>query len=123
MDKTTADRIDELLRERGITGAKMCTDLGLSRSFMTELRKGRIKNIGSERAARIAQYLGVSMEYLTGYGPRCRLDDPVERELEGYLEDLRRHPEKRMLFSVTKNATKEQIEAIVHMIEELRSTK
>ena len=72
MDKTTADRIDELLRERGITGAKMCTDLGLSRSFMTELRKGRIKNIGSERAARIAQYLGVSMEYLTGYGPRCR---------------------------------------------------
>lgn len=118
----TAERIDTLLRERGITGARMCTDLGLSRSFMTELRKGRIRNIGAETAARIADYLGVSTDYLLGRDGG-RFDDPVERELAGYLEDMRAHPEKRMLFSVTKGATKEQIEAIVHMIEELRSSK
>lgn len=47
----------------------------------------------------------------------------MERELAGYLEELRARPDKRMLFSVTKNATKEQIEAIVHMIEELQASK
>lgn len=123
MANDTAERIDALLRSRGITGAKMCADLGISRSFMTELRKGRIKNIGSSNATRIADYLGVSVGYLLGQDDKTDFDDPVERELAEYLEDMRIHPEKRMLFSVTKGATKEQIEAIVHMIEELRSGK
>ena len=34
-------KIDELLAQKGISGAKMSADLGMSRSFMTELRKGR----------------------------------------------------------------------------------
>ena len=37
--------IDRLLKERGISGVKMSDDLGMSRSFMTELRKGRAKSI------------------------------------------------------------------------------
>ena len=120
---TTAERIDELLRARGVSGAKMCTDLGLSRSFLTEVRKGRIKSIGTEHASKIADYLGVSVDYLLGRGEARSYDDPLERELAGYLEELRLRPEKRMLFSVTKNATREQVEAIVHMIEELRSSR
>ena len=86
------ERIEALLRERGISGSRMSADLGMSRSFMTELRKGRAKGVSAENAARIAEY----------------------------LEELRSRPEKRMLFSVTKNATKAQIEAIVRMIEEMQ---
>ena len=41
------ERIEALLRERGISGSKLSADLGMSRSFMTELRKGRAK--GRER--------------------------------------------------------------------------
>ena len=41
-----------------------------------------------------------------------------DAELAEYLEELKNRPDKRMLFSVTKNATKAQIEAIVRMIEE-----
>lgn len=121
--ETMVERIDELLRERGISGSKMSADLGMSRSFMTELRKGRAKGVSAETAARIAEYLGVSVEYLLGRDDGGRYSDPVERELAGYLEDMRNRPEKRMLFSVTKNATREQIEAIVHMIEELQASK
>ena len=40
--------------------------------------------------------------------------------LAEYLEELKNRPDKRMLFSVTKNATKAQIEAIVRMIEEMQ---
>lgn len=58
--------IDELLQERGISGAKMSSDLGMSRSFMTELRKGRAKSIKTETARKIADYFGVSTDYLLG---------------------------------------------------------
>ena len=44
-----------------------------------------------------------------------------DAELTGYLEELRDRPELRMLFSVTKNATKEDVEAAVRIIEALRS--
>lgn len=58
--------IDELLAERGISGSKMCADLGMSRSFMTELRKDRIKSLRTETAQKIADYLGVSVSRLLG---------------------------------------------------------
>ena len=113
------ERIETLLRERGISGARMSAELGMSRSFMTELRKGRAKGVSAETAARIADYLGVTTDYLLG-----KAEDPGpvngDEELTEYLEELRSRPEKRMLFSVTKNATKAQIEAIVRMIEEMQ---
>lgn len=123
MAGTFVERVDELLRERGITGSRMSDDLGMSRSFMTELRKGRAKGVSIDTAGRIADYLGVSVDYLLGRDSGGKLNDPVERELNLYLDEMRRRPEKRMLFSVTKDATKEQIEAIVHMIEELQQSK
>ena len=57
-------KIDELLTQKGISGAKMSADLGMSRSFMTELRKGRAKSIKLDTAQKIADYLQVSLEYL-----------------------------------------------------------
>lgn len=41
----------------------------------------------------------------------------IESDLAQYLDILKNRPEMRMLFDVSKNATKEQIEAIVHFIE------
>lgn len=60
-------KIDELLAQKGISGAKMSADLGMSRSFMTELRKGRAKSVKIETAQKIADYFGVSLgELLDG---------------------------------------------------------
>ena len=53
---TLYERIDELCRKKGITGGKMCNDLGISRSTMTELRKGRTKTLKLEKASKIAKY-------------------------------------------------------------------
>lgn len=58
--------IDNLCKQKGITGYKMCSDLGLSKSMMTELRKGRAKSLKVETASKIAKYFDVSVEYLLG---------------------------------------------------------
>ena len=74
--------------------------------------------MSAENAACKAEYLGVSTDYRLGNAER---EEPeVDAELAEYLEELKNRPDKRMLFSVTKNATKAQIEAIVRMIEEMQ---
>lgn len=58
--------IEGLLKEKGVSGAQMSRDLGMSRSFMTELRKGRAKSVKTETAQRLADYFNVSVDYLLG---------------------------------------------------------
>lgn len=58
--------IDARLLELGIKGSKMCDDLGISRSTLTELRKGRATTLKLERAIAIADYLKMPVEYLIG---------------------------------------------------------
>ncbi len=64
-----SDIIDKRLQELNIKGSKMCDDLGISRSTLTELRKGRAVTLKADRAAAIASYLGVTTEYLLGKEP------------------------------------------------------
>ena len=55
---TIYEIIDQLCAEKGISGSKMCDDLGMSRSTLTELRKGRAKTLKLEKASKIADYFG-----------------------------------------------------------------
>lgn len=89
--------IEDLLRERGISGVKMSADLGMSRSFMTELRKGRAKSITTQTAQKIADYFGVSVGYLLGVetekapaetGERVNDDDIKAAFFGGVADDL-----------------------------------
>ena len=86
--------IDALLRERGISGAKMSSDLGMSRSFMTELRKGRAKSIKADTAQKIADYFGVTTDYLLGTetekAPTLTEKDrrDVAKDVERIMDDL-----------------------------------
>lgn len=75
--------IDQLLIERGITGAQLSAELGMSRSFMTELRKGRAKSIKLETAQKIADYFDVSLDYLTGEGTEKAPTETSERKNKG----------------------------------------
>jgi CHASE3 domain sensor protein len=76
--------------------------------------------VNAVTAEKLARYFGVSVGYLLG-----TQEDPAELvnddpELTEYLQQLSERSEMRMLFHVTKHATKEQIEAIVRMVESLQ---
>lgn len=60
------DRISSLCSQHGITGSKFCSDLGLSRSLLTDLKMGRKKDLYATTAYKIAKYFGVSVGYLLG---------------------------------------------------------
>jgi transcriptional regulator with XRE-family HTH domain len=60
------ETISRLCTEKGITVYKMCKDIGIRGSVISDLKTGRKKSLNSETAAKIANYLGVSIDYLLG---------------------------------------------------------
>ena len=73
---TVYEMIESLCRERGITGSKMCDDLGISRSTMN-----------LEKAGKIADYFGVSTDYLLGKATSAALTRKDERDIEKRLQE------------------------------------
>lgn len=63
---TLYERLCFLCERKGVKGGKMCVDLGLSKSVMTDLKSGRKKGVNAETAQKIATYFGVSVGYLLG---------------------------------------------------------
>lgn len=60
------DRISILCSQHGITGSRLCSDLGLSRGLLTDLKMGRKKDLYATTAYKIAKYFDVSVGYLLG---------------------------------------------------------
>lgn len=63
---TLHNRIQELCKSKGISGSRMCLDLGMSKSTLSDLKSGRKKGLNADTAHKIATYLGVSVGYLLG---------------------------------------------------------
>jgi len=61
---TLYDRIQTLCKEKGVSGSRMCLDLGLSKSTLSDLKYGRTKGMSASTAQKIAGYLGVTVGYL-----------------------------------------------------------
>lgn len=56
----------DLCAARGITGYRLCKDIGIQPSIMTDLKSGRKKGLSAETADKIATYFNVSVSYLLG---------------------------------------------------------
>ena len=94
----------------------------MSRGNLTDLKKGRQSGLSAINLDRIASYFGVSVSYLLGTEQKEKPLINGDEELTEFLEQLRTRPECRMLFSLTKDATKADVEKAVAIIEALRKT-
>lgn len=119
-------RIELLCQEKGVTITDMCRLSGASRGSLTDLKMGRINTLKAETMKKIADYFKVSVDYLlTGEREKeraAKTDAYVngDAELNDYLETLKNREECRMLFSLAKGATKEDVLRAVAIIEALR---
>lgn len=59
-------RIADLCEKRGIKGGKLCTDIGISKGLLTDLKMGRRTGVSAMTAQKIASYFGVTVAYLLG---------------------------------------------------------
>ena len=85
---TLYERIDFLCKQKGITGAKMCRDLGFSKSMMTDLKMGRKKGVNADTAQKIAVYFGVTVSFLLGETEKISTDEISEGEKQDILDEV-----------------------------------
>ena len=57
-------RIDMLCTEHGISGYKLCKTVGMSPGQLTDLKMGRQATLSAVNVNKIANYFGVSVDYL-----------------------------------------------------------
>ena len=60
------ENIVTLCESKGIKGGKMCTDIGISKGLLTDLKMGRRTGVSAVTAQKIAAYFDVSVGYLLG---------------------------------------------------------
>lgn len=63
---TLYERISELCKRKGTTPSRMCLDLGMSKSTVSDLKSGRKTGVSAVTAQKIATYFDVSVGYLLG---------------------------------------------------------
>ena len=100
-----------LCQQKGISGAKMCTEVGISKGLLTDLKMGRRTGVSAVTAQKIAAYFGVTVGYLLGEEEKEK--KPVnEDELPINTIAMNRNGK-----ITRKTFTKEQMETIAQMID------
>lgn len=89
------NRIVALCNERGIKPGRVCADTGLSRGMMSDLKMGRTKELSAKNTKIIADYFGVTTDYLLTGEETKKAPDLTEkderdigRRLMAMIEDL-----------------------------------
>lgn len=118
-------RIEDLCLKHKISVTAMCREAKVSRGSITDLKYGRSKALSSEAVSKIAEYFGVPIDYLLNGEENIRVEahnEPIylDDETRDIIDELRTRPEMKILFSVSKNVTKEDIEATVEILKRLQ---
>lgn len=125
-----------LCEHKGISGYRMCKETGIQPSIMTDLKMGRKKTINIETANKIAEYFGISVDYLLSgkdekdaSPPLTRKDErDIARRLEAMLGELGIADDALMfdgepLDSETKELLRASLQAQLEMTKRLAKQK
>lgn len=120
---TKGERIKKRREALGITQKDLADMVQSTKQNIYKYENNIITNIPSDKVEAIASALNTTPAYIMGWEEEKKLLINGDEELTEYLDMLRNRPECRMLFSITKDATKEDVEKAVAIIEALRKTE
>ena len=106
---TLYEKIIALCNEKGIKGGKMCTDIGMSKGILTDLKMGRQSGISTANAQKIASYFGVTVGYLLG--------EEEEKEKTAAENGSSLSEAKQKLFALAENCSEEEAARLLQMME------
>ena len=115
--KIFAKNLNYYMTTNNKTQSDLVTDLNLTASTVSDWAKGK-KYPRVDKMQLLADYFGILKSDLTEEHETSKMTDDIE--LQEYLEELKNRSELRMLFSLTKGATKEDVEKAVRIIEALK---
>lgn len=112
---------DQLCKKHGVTAYRVSEATGIKTSAFSSWKAGRY-NLKADKLQKIADYFGVSIEYLmTGEEPEERESYYVNPETADMAQELYDNKDLRLLFDASRNATPEQLRLIRDLV--LQMTK
>lgn len=111
------ERIKQRRKELGLSAEEIASKLNVSPATIYRYENNEIKKFPTDILGPLADALHTTPAFLMGWEEKPTTTDS---ELQEYLDYLKNRPELKMLFSVSKDATKEDVEKAVRIIEALR---
>lgn len=102
--------IAALCEEKGIKGAKMCNDVGMSKGILTDLKMGRRSGVSAVTAQKIASYFGVSVGYLLG-------EEEKEKKPTGEDDELSENI--KLLVDFAKSVPEDKVELVLKVMKSI----
>lgn len=119
------EKFSKLLQDYGVSAYKVSKETGISQSVFSEWKRGKSQP-KLDKLRKIADFFNVPITYFTensdesikveAHNEPIYLDD----ETRDIIDELRTRPEMKILFSVSKNVTKEDIEATVEILKRMQ---
>ncbi|MBS5347878.1 MAG: helix-turn-helix transcriptional regulator [Megasphaera micronuciformis] len=118
--ETIYERIRRLRQENNMSQDELAKKTGYtSRSTINKIEAGKI-DISRTKIKVFADALGVTPAYLMGWEDESEQGYYTDPEVAEYAEELRTNPELRVLFSSSRNLTKEQMQEAYNFIKFLK---
>lgn len=113
---TTVERILELCHERRVPVARLERELQFSNGYLKNLQEGKLP---AERLFAVADYFGVSPEYLlTGERKTYYFNDETAEVAQEIFDD----PDLHALFDAAKDSSPENLRLAAEMLKRLKET-
>lgn len=111
-----SNKLRNLMNRAGVTNYRLAKEIGCSPATVGYWLNGS-KSPTAESIQSLAGYFGVSTDYLMGSDDT---DTAENDEMADLLEEIRKNPELRTLFSISKRATPEEVRQYIRLIKALR---
>lgn len=102
--------IHALCEKEGIKDGTLCANIGIRRSFLSELKAGRTKSLSAEVLSKIAAYFNVSVDYLLTGNQKENAPQQPQSEVDTAVERIRKKLE---------SMPTAQREALMNLIEKM----
>lgn len=102
--------IHALCEKEGIKDGTLCANIGIRRSFLSELKAGRTKSLSAEVLSKIAAYFNVSVDYLLNGEQKENPPQQPQSEVDVAVERIRKKLE---------SMPTAQREALMNLIEKM----
>lgn len=113
------NNIAALCEEKGIKGAKMCTDIGMSKGVLTDLKMGRRAGVNAVTAQKIASYFGVSVGYLLGEEEKDQCRASCENKEKPTVNDDELTENMKKLIDFAKSVPEDKIELVLKVMQSI----
>ena len=122
---TTAERLRQLMKERGLRQAdilRLAEEVSgtekLTKADLSQYVSGKVRP-GPGKLRLLSRALNVGEAWLLGYEGSSEEAD-MDGDIRQYLQFVRDNPEYRMMFDLCGSATLEEIQATVAFLKDLR---